>query len=120
MLRTRLCILVMVLIVFLFFFLMIRRPPRSTRTDTLFPYTTLFRSRRMSGSPIPAWWADRGPSWSDRQWLRQEHATCRLPHAAKPKACCRTCNRPVRPTNRSWLGNCPCREYARHRYWLLV
>src|SRR3546814_4392592 len=29
-----------------FFFLMIRRPPRSTRTDTLFPYTTLFRSFR--------------------------------------------------------------------------
>src|SRR3546814_1334863 len=29
---------------FLFCFLMIRRPPRSTRTDTLFPYTTLFRS----------------------------------------------------------------------------
>src|SRR3546814_4756747 len=28
----------------LVFFLMIRRPPRSTRTDTLFPYTTLFRS----------------------------------------------------------------------------
>src|SRR3546814_12111514 len=30
--------------IFCFFFLMIRRPPRSTRTDTLFPYTTLFRS----------------------------------------------------------------------------
>src|SRR3546814_18757946 len=29
---------------FVFFFLMILRPPRSTRTDTLFPYTTLFRS----------------------------------------------------------------------------
>src|SRR3546814_3350102 len=28
----------------MFFFLMIRRPPRSTRTDTLFPYSTLFRS----------------------------------------------------------------------------
>src|SRR3546814_4032860 len=28
-----------------FFFLMIRRPPRPTRTDTLFPYTTLFRSK---------------------------------------------------------------------------
>src|SRR3546814_2445846 len=28
----------------LFFFLMLRRPPRSKRTDTLFPYTTLFRS----------------------------------------------------------------------------
>src|SRR3546814_20698468 len=31
-------------VIFFFFFLMIRRPPRSTRTDTLFPYTTLFRS----------------------------------------------------------------------------
>src|SRR3546814_15082989 len=29
----------------MFFFLMIRRPPRTTRTDTLFPYTTLFRSK---------------------------------------------------------------------------
>src|SRR3546814_2379016 len=28
----------------MFFFLMLRRPPRSTRTDTLLPYTTLFRS----------------------------------------------------------------------------
>src|SRR3546814_3093463 len=34
------------------FFLMIRRPPRSTRTDTLFPYTTLFRSRH---EPNPDW-----------------------------------------------------------------
>src|SRR3546814_20372956 len=31
-------------VVLCIFFLMIRRPPRSTRTDTLFPYTTLFRS----------------------------------------------------------------------------
>src|SRR3546814_11020324 len=38
---------------FFFFFLMLRRPPRSTRTDTLFPYTTLFRS------PLPA---TRAPS----------------------------------------------------------
>src|SRR3546814_14474988 len=29
---------------------MIRRPPRSTRTDTLFPYTTLFRSRSVNGT----------------------------------------------------------------------
>src|SRR3546814_9788607 len=36
----------------LFFFLMIRRPPRSTRTDTLFPYTTLFRSAP-GGAPRP-------------------------------------------------------------------
>src|SRR3546814_2162894 len=37
-----------------FFFLMIRRPPRSTRTDTLFPYTTLFRSygfKQVDGLP---------------------------------------------------------------------
>src|SRR3546814_5150311 len=49
---------------FYFFFLMIRRPPRSTRTDTLFPYTTLFRSagrlwdesdcRRISAHPAKA------------------------------------------------------------------
>src|SRR3546814_14716505 len=37
-------ITVIVIVVCFFFFLMIRRPPRSTRTDTLFPYTTLFRS----------------------------------------------------------------------------
>src|SRR3546814_12643278 len=30
------------------FFLRIRRPPRSTRTDTLFPHTTLFRARRIN------------------------------------------------------------------------
>src|SRR3546814_21179194 len=34
----------LLLIGLIFFFLIIRRPPRSTRTDTLFPYTTLFRS----------------------------------------------------------------------------
>src|SRR3546814_20598319 len=38
----------------LFFFLMIRRPPRSTRTDTLFPYTTLFRSKVYYESGIAA------------------------------------------------------------------
>src|SRR3546814_18404717 len=35
-----------------FFFLIIRRPPRSTRTDTLFPYTTLFRSAGPFHMPI--------------------------------------------------------------------
>src|SRR3546814_11064510 len=43
-----------VLVLSSFFFLMIRRPPRSTRTDTLFPYTTLFRSdRRRAIAPRP-------------------------------------------------------------------
>src|SRR3546814_11267357 len=37
-------------VVLFVFFLMIRRPPRSTRTDTLFPYTTLFRSVSRQGS----------------------------------------------------------------------
>src|SRR3546814_15277946 len=36
----------------LIFFLMIRRPPRSTRTDTLFPYTTLFRSPPFVGEGV--------------------------------------------------------------------
>src|SRR3546814_14954230 len=44
-----------------FFFLMIRRPPRSTRTDTLFPYTTLFRSQ------VPG----DGPFRRYRQWYSQ-------------------------------------------------
>src|SRR3546814_6087436 len=35
-----------------FFFLMIRRPPRPTRTDTLFPYTTLCRSRLTLSHPL--------------------------------------------------------------------
>src|SRR3546814_20505788 len=60
----------------LFFFLMIRRPPRSTRTDTLFPYTTLFRSRRRqradgvrgAGRPAPG---RRRVSW--------RHAACATP-----------------------------------------
>src|SRR3546814_4759645 len=42
---------------------MIRRPPRSTRTDTLFPYTTLFRSRTTSAR------APRGPSSTRRSLI---------------------------------------------------
>src|SRR3546814_16794634 len=38
------CVRFIYVCVCVFFFLMLRRPPRSTRTDTLFPYTTLFRS----------------------------------------------------------------------------
>src|SRR3546814_17492643 len=40
--------------IYVVFFLMIRRPPRSTRTDTLFPYTTLFRSGHARTPPFPA------------------------------------------------------------------
>src|SRR3546814_15952635 len=41
---------------------MIRRPPRSTRTDTLFPYTTLFRSLvALTDNPIDSIWRNRPP-----------------------------------------------------------
>src|SRR3546814_20172900 len=46
------------------FFLMIRRPPRSTRTDTLFPYTTLFRSDRAIADLVMA----------DTSGMRQRYA----------------------------------------------
>src|SRR3546814_2461624 len=56
-----------------FFFLMIRRPPRSTRTDTLFPYTTLFRSaasgRRRSGLYA---------AWRGAAFRQAQHAGFRL------------------------------------------
>src|SRR3546814_3473084 len=54
----------------LFFFLMIRRPPRSTRTDTLFPYTTLFRScppATCSGARPTRWTSTACPR---RCWAR--------------------------------------------------
>src|SRR3546814_10661625 len=64
---------------------MIRRPPRSTRTDTLFPYTTLFRSgRREKLAPAALLVAprERGPScrsapiWAARRALsRQREGT---------------------------------------------
>src|SRR3546814_11576463 len=43
------------------FFLLIRRPPRSTRTDTLFPYTTLFRSE----DPRDAFFSRHGARLAD-------------------------------------------------------
>src|SRR3546814_3587292 len=60
-----------------FFFLMIRRPPRSTRTDTLLPYTTLFRSpaspRRRPRSPAECR-RTSGAAWSES---RRRRRTCR-------------------------------------------
>src|SRR3546814_13241034 len=60
----------------MFFFLMIRRPPRSTRTDTLFPYTTLFRSFHALISILKASTPRRPPSPPSsrrkRKGLRQQ------------------------------------------------
>src|SRR3546814_4326520 len=60
---------------------MIRRPPRSTRTDTLFPYTTLFRSsncsiRTRSGPTVIAIWRICAVSWACRpspRSMRRSH-----------------------------------------------
>src|SRR3546814_14822781 len=59
-----------------FFFLMIRRPPRSTRTDTLFPYTTLFRSigrRRWGMGEIVGNRLQRRRSDQGDGWMRGAH-----------------------------------------------
>src|SRR3546814_12424627 len=55
-----------------FFFLMIRRPPRSTRTDTLFPYTTLFRSKAAARTPAPG-----ASECARRSGCRSDHAPAR-------------------------------------------
>src|SRR3546814_1675806 len=57
---------------------MIRRPPRSTRTDTLFPYTTLFRSDPGCGRPGRAPGCERAviaPSGGSRQERSEEHTS---------------------------------------------
>src|SRR3546814_14208816 len=71
------------------FFLMIRRPPRSTRTDTLFPYTTLFRSHRQQPA-AGAGDADRPPGRlaAPGRGARPPGAAQRLPapgHGAFPR-----------------------------------
>src|SRR3546814_11493393 len=71
----------------MFFFLMLRRPPRSTRTDTLFPYTTLFRSLLRAGAGVhgrvpDARAADRAVPEPDRAGLWAEQLDPRqLPRA---------------------------------------
>src|SRR3546814_4405504 len=68
---------------------MIRRPPRSTRTDTLFPYTTLFRSRR--GRPVHSVSNRRGQRRfrGDRQ-EREEQRSGRRPAGGLPQGIRRT------------------------------
>src|SRR3546814_14801547 len=68
--------------IFVFFFLMLRRPPGSTRTDTLFPYTTLFRSEiaehrgRLAAPPPPQRpaAAEQGADKEARQHFEHEPA----------------------------------------------
>src|SRR3546814_12392588 len=57
----------------LFFFLMIRRPPRSTRTDTLFPYTTLFRSANTRETSFQS---SKLETWINGFTLKRAGASC--------------------------------------------
>src|SRR6266542_6853919 len=86
---------------FIFFFLMIRRPPRST----LFPYTTLFRSRCGAGS-APGTTAATGPTGSMRR---------REPLAARGEVAAVPAGQPARPAHdrararAGRLADCRCR-----------
>src|SRR3546814_20700419 len=74
----------------LFFFLMIRRPPRSTRTDTLFPYTTLCRSL--------------GSAWqggAEESALRDNHPVSRI----AGNNACESCRRVYPASRRAALAN---------------
>src|SRR3546814_17449929 len=81
-----------------FFFLMIRRPPRSTRTDTLFPYTTLFRSiagcgrdgdgRQHAVGGHRATWPDRAFSRQRRGLPRHARARRHRLDVAAAGSCC--------------------------------
>src|SRR3546814_6536331 len=62
-----------------FFFLMTRRPPRSTRTDTLFPYTTLFRSPSAGPAALLAGQMRRAPVAG-----APRHRSARAEAAARP------------------------------------
>src|SRR3546814_3174056 len=66
---------------------MIRLPPRSTRTDTLFPYTTLFRSAPDVRPPRPLNWRDWGHSPDRARPIRSTgRARDAAPRPARPAA----------------------------------
>src|SRR3546814_224970 len=96
------------------FFLMIRRPPRSTRTDTLFPYTTLFRS------PLERWptfSAAHSQTQSRRTWPEYARSRpCHHPLHGHPVVRCRHCrhSQPDGNANRTRqdLDSAPCRLAA--------
>src|SRR3546814_19716830 len=82
------------LFVFVVFVLMIRRPPRSTRTDTLFPYTTLFRSDSEWQERDEYYWTGPG-GWTicrvyvDGVWQLRRYAGRRWPlHGQLPRRPC--------------------------------
>src|SRR3546814_18494045 len=110
----------MLVVFILVFFLMIRRPPRSTRTDTLFPYTTLFRSpRRPEGlhqgkqDGLPGAQESRGAGRRDRLSEDRRRVTApvgeledRPVAGVQPAGPCRASMLSARATSRS--ASAPC------------
>src|SRR3546814_6551416 len=69
-------------------FLMIRRPPRSTRTDTLFPYTTLFRSPDVGRAAFLPCLCQHGGAEPDHIQWRGDHHAAALRCGADAGRCC--------------------------------
>src|SRR3546814_1459516 len=111
------------------FFLMIRRPPRSTRTDTLFPYTTLFRSL-LSGARAQGlathWlrrrrrqanWRKRGTGLNTpRVALIREDGS--WPAASAPALSYSWAASPRTPASSNWPTTLPPPSTARISHWL--
>src|SRR3546814_17084083 len=87
---------------------MILRPPRSTRTDTLFPYTTLFRSACLfAGEGLAAFAGDRGRAAQERR-----------PCAPQSRGHARAVRRTASRDHRKWRRgadprSAPCRRHGR-------
>src|SRR3546814_17719685 len=80
------CVCLEIVTVLCVFFLMIRRPPRSTRTDTLFPYTTLFRSGRPLPVAFPVMIIDHVQDHADAGRMQRVHRAAQFRHAAGREA----------------------------------
>src|SRR3546814_12025885 len=105
---------------FSFFFVMLQRPPRSTRTDTLLPYTTLFRAGRASVQKSLLMGSDYGVSTMVRGQPRV-HKLWRLKHLVV-----KAWDNPIvdkitvgsrlaqRPNDPAQIGRASCRESGGH------
>src|SRR3546814_20556926 len=101
------------------FFLMFRRPPRSTRTDTLFPYTTLFRSGERDTAARPVAFRDKAASHAVGHASERGEAVAargvhqrlavRLPGRGGVQKGGYVCHR-LAPPPRNKIGRASCRE----------
>src|SRR3546814_18185050 len=105
------------------FFLMIRRPPRSTRTDTLFPYTTLFRSEHHAkqrlarieadgtgGAPLTLGHGDKAAAHDLREVRRRDHAERGNGRGPARDGFARYSRKPEEKPKNDQIGSASCRE----------